>query len=259
MRLNQFLAAAGLGSRRACETLIREGRVTINGHTVQELATRVSPDDCVKVGQRRVRHAPAQTIVLHKPRGVITTCDDPQARRTVLDLVPSNLGRLYPVGRLDRESEGLVLLTNDGALAQRLTHPSYEVEKEYEVTLDKPFDLTLKPKLLRGFMIEGGRATMHRVHFYGKTRAAVVLRQGIKRQIRLMFFALGYEVTRLRRVRLGPVVLDGLPLGSWRPLTRGELRDLADPRQPTIGTGGMGSTAVLAGTAGTAGTAGAAG
>lgn len=226
MRLNQFLAAAGLGSRRACEKLILDGRVTINGHTVTELATRVADSDCVKVGQRRVHHAPKQTLILHKPRGVITTCDDPGARRTVLDLVPAHLGRLFPVGRLDRESEGLLLLTNDGALAQRLTHPSYEVEKEYEVTLNQPFDLQLKPKLLRGFIIEGGRARMERLHFTGKTHATVVLRQGIKRQIRLMFYELGYEVVRLRRVRLGGLRLAGLPVGAWRPLTHQEITAL---------------------------------
>lgn len=226
MRLNQFLAAAGLGSRRACEAIILEGRVTINGHPVTELATRVEPTDCVKVGQRIIKHAPAQTIALHKPRGIITTCQDPQGRRTVLDLLPPHFGRVFPVGRLDQDSEGLLLLTNDGPLAQRLTHPSFEVEKEYEVTLDKPFDLALKPKLLRGFHIEGGRAQMHQVYFSGKTHATVVLRQGLKRQIRLMFYELGYEVTRLRRVRLGPVELGKLPVGHWRPLTRTELKTL---------------------------------
>lgn len=226
MRLNQFLASGGMGSRRDCDEIIRSGRVTINGVAVAGLGVRVQHADVVKVGNRVIRPQQTVTIALNKPRGVLTTCDDPGKRKTVLDLVPPGLGRLFPVGRLDMESEGLLLLTNDGALAQILSHPSHGVEKEYTVTLATPFDLANKPKLLRGFQIEGGRARMEAVHFHSAYAANVILKQGIKRQIRLMFHELGCEVKRLKRVRIGTVKLGSLSVGAWRPLAPVELAAL---------------------------------
>jgi 23S rRNA pseudouridine2605 synthase len=219
MRLNRFLATGGYGSRRACEALIREGRVSINGHFTRDLATIVQPGDDVRVaGKPPPRFAPPVYIVLNKPKGVLSTRSDERQRSTVFDFVPSHFGRLFHVGRLDKESEGLILLTNDGALAQRLTHPRHHVEKQYEVLLDKPFEARHAERLVAGFRIEGGRAKAERVEIVAPTLVRIVLRQGIKRQVRLMFFKLGYELERLRRTRIGGLELGTLKSGEWRML-----------------------------------------
>jgi 23S rRNA pseudouridine2605 synthase len=224
MRLNRFLAAAGFGSRRACEALIRDGKISINGHFVQDLATIVKPGDDVRVaGKPPPRPARAAYLLLHKPKGVICTRSDERKRTTIFDFVPSHFGRLFHVGRLDKDSEGLMLLTNDGALAHHLTHPAHEVEKEYEVLLDKPFDAEKLPRLLRGIVIESGRARAERVRIVGPALVKVVLRQGLKRQIRLMFLKLGYEVKRLVRTRIGPLTLGTLQPGQWRVLDQREV------------------------------------
>lgn len=227
MRLNRFLAAAGFGSRRACEALILEGKVAINGHYIRELATSVLPDDDVRVAGRPARAAIPVYILLSKPRGYVCTRSDERGRKTIFDLLPPHYHRLFHVGRLDMESEGLLLLTNDGDLSQRLTHPAHEIEKDYEVLLDKPFDPEHAPKMVRGFMIEGGRARMERIHIIAPKHLKVVLRQGIKRQIRLMFYQLGYEVKRLMRTRIGGVEYGGLKPGQWRPLNEKEIKLLS--------------------------------
>jgi 23S rRNA pseudouridine2605 synthase len=224
MRLNRFLAAAGFGSRRACEALIREGKISINGHFIRDLATIVKPGDDVRVaGKPPPRPAPPAYILLHKPKGVVCTRSDERRRATIFDLVPAHFGRLFHVGRLDKESEGLILLTNDGALSQRLTHPAHEVEKEYEVLLDRSLDAQKIPKLLRGFVIEGGRAKAERVRIVGPALVNVVLQQGLKRQIRLMFLKVGYEVKRLIRTRIGGLTLGKLEPGQWRVLDKREV------------------------------------
>ena len=224
MRLNRFLAAAGFGSRRACEELIKDGKISINGHFIRNLATIVQPGDDVRVaGKPPPRPSPPVYILLHKPKGIVCTRSDERKRWTVFDLVPAHFGRLFHVGRLDKDSEGLILLTNDGALSQRLTHPGHEVEKEYEVLLDRPFDAQHTPRLLRGFMIEAGRAKAERIQVVGPTLVKVTLRQGIKRQIRLMFFKIGYEVRRLRRTRIGRLDLGALEPGQWRMLSAREV------------------------------------
>jgi 23S rRNA pseudouridine2605 synthase len=164
--------------------------------------------------------------MLHKPAGFVSTRRDPHARDTVFDLLPQKLARLFNVGRLDAQTEGLLLLTNDGELAQRLTHPRYKVDKEYEVTLDRPWDSALAPKLLRGIFLDGQRAKVAQLHPVSPTRLRVVLQQGINRQIRRMFEAVGYRVKHLVRVRLGNLRLADLPRGHWRPLTKRELRSL---------------------------------
>ncbi len=227
VRLNRYLAGVGLGSRRACEKLIEDRRVSINGRTVDDLATRVEPDDRVRLDGRDIGLRPPAYLALHKPRGILTTCADPSGRDTVLDLLPKHLGRLFPVGRLDKDSEGLLLLTNDGALAQVITHPSHSVEKEYEVHLDRPFDPAIIHDLLEGFYIEGGKARMQSVYRLANRKIKVILKQGIKRQIRLMLQRKGYEVLRLKRIRVGAIRLGNLRIGEWRHLDKSELRAMS--------------------------------
>src|SRR5438128_7784330 len=226
MRINRFLAAAGVGSRRHCDELIATGRITINGKTCTDFSAQPGGRDHVKVNGKLVHVAPPLTIMLHKPAGFVSTRKDPHVRDTVFDLLPAKLARLFNVGRLDAQTEGLLLLTNDGELAQRLTHPRYKVDKEYEVTLDRPWDSALAPKLLRGIFLDGQRAKLGQLHSVSPTRLRVVLQQGINRQIRRMFEAVGYRVKHLVRVRLGNLRLADLPRGHWRPLTKRELRSL---------------------------------
>jgi len=226
MRLNRFLASAGLGSRRSVEEIIQSGRVRINGRVIDDLATQVGPEDSVKVGSRVLQVQQTLHAVLHKPRGFLCTADDERDRRTIFELLPEKWPRVFHVGRLDRDSEGLMLVTNDGDLALRLTHPSFHVEKEYEVGLDKTFEPAHREKLLRGFHIPGGRAKAEQVGEIKPQLIRVVLRQGLKRQIRLMFYELGYEVVHLKRVRIGAIKLGHLRPGEWRLLTPKELTQL---------------------------------
>ena len=223
MRLNRFLAAAGLGSRRHCDELIAAGRVTINGNTSTDFSAEPNPRDHVKVNGKLVHVAPPLTIMLHKPAGFVSTRRDPRARDTIFDLLPAKFSRLFNIGRLDAQTEGLLLLTNDGDLAQRLTHPRYEIEKEYEVILDRPWDPGLTSKLLRGIFLDGQRARIAQLHSISPVHLRVVLAQGINRQIRRMFEAIGYRVKRLVRIRIGPVRLGDLPRGHWRALRKREL------------------------------------
>ena len=227
MRLNRFLASAGLGSRRSVEQLITDGRVRINGCVVTDLSTQVAPTDAVKVGSRIVRTERPMHAVLMKPRGFVCSADDERGRRTIFELLPANWPRVFHVGRLDMESEGLLIVTNDGDLSLALTHPRHRVEKEYEVLLDGTFDPAHREKLLRGFSIMGGRAKMERIEILDDPRhLRLVLLQGIKRQIRLMLYELGYEVERLVRVRIGPVRIERMRPGDWRLLTPKEVSAL---------------------------------
>ena len=226
MRLNRFLAAAGIGSRRKCDELIATGRVTINGRVCTNFSAQPDERDHVKVDGKLVHLERTMTIALHKPAGFVSTRSDPNARDTIFDLLPPKFPRLFNVGRLDAQSEGLLLLTNDGDLAQQLTHPRFKIEKEYEVTLDRQWESVHAPKLLRGIFLEGQRAQMARIRSIRQTRLRVVLRQGINQQIRRMFFAVGYEVKRLVRVRIGNLRLGDLPRGQWRILSKSELDGL---------------------------------
>jgi 23S rRNA pseudouridine2605 synthase len=223
MRLNRFLAAAGVGSRRHCDELIAAGRVTINGKPCANFSAQPGARDHVKVDGKLVRVDQPLYIMLHKPPGFVSTKKDPHARDTIFDLLPAKFLRLFNVGRLDAQSEGLLLLTNDGSLAQRLTHPRYKIDKEYEVMLDRPWDPAFAPKLLRGVFLDRERAQIARLYSLTPTRLRVVLRQGINRQIRRMFYEVGYEVKRLVRIRIGNLRLGDLPRGDWRALTKREL------------------------------------
>ena len=204
----------------------------INGHRIENLATLVAAGDDVRVKGRPVHAAPLVTLLLNKPRGYVVTRSDEKGRRTVYDLLDEGHANLFHVGRLDKESEGILLMTNDGALAQKLLHPSHGVEKEYEVEIDKAFDPELTAKLLRGVHIEGGRGRFESVRIVGPKILRVVLKQGIKRQIRLMLYRLGYEVERLRRIRMGQLSDFKLPPGAWRPLSVKELDLLAKAAKP---------------------------
>ncbi|MDQ6622576.1 MAG: rRNA pseudouridine synthase [Verrucomicrobiota bacterium] len=226
MRLNRFLAAAGVGSRRHCDELIAAGRVTVNGRVCTDFSYQPNESDHVKVGSKMVRAEQRLDIMLHKPAGFVSTRSDPNARNTIFDLLPAHFPRLFNVGRLDAQSEGLLILTNNGELAQHLTHPRFKIEKEYEVTLDKPWDVELAAKLLRGVFLDGHRARLERIHQTSPVKLRVILRQGINRQIRRMFYEVGFEVKRLVRSRIGNLRLGDLPRGHWRPLTKAELHSL---------------------------------
>jgi len=226
MRLNRFLAAAGVGSRRNCDELIAAGRVTINGKVCTDFSRQPAARDHVKVDGRLLHLDPPLTILLHKPAGFVSTRKDAHARDTIFNLLPQKFSKLFNVGRLDTQTEGLLFLTNDGEFAQQLTHPRHKIDKEYEVTLDRQWDQALAPKLCKGIFLDGKRARIEWFHCVTPTHLRVVLRQGINRQIRRMFESLGYKVKRLIRTRIGNLRLDDLPRGHWRVLNRHEVESL---------------------------------
>ena len=240
VRLQKVLAQAGVASRRAAERMIREGRVTVNGVVVTELGTRARPGtDRIAVDGRDVGcREHLVYLVLNKPAGYLSTARDTHGRPTVLDLVASR-ERLYPVGRLDADSEGLLLLTNDGSLAYAVTHPGHEVEKEYQVLVRGEPSRETIAHLRRGVEIEGGRSTPAEVAVlgpgHGGTWLRMTLREGRKRQIRRMSEAVGHPVIHLRRVRIGPVHLADLPPGRCRELSPTEVRALKGEDEAGLG------------------------
>ena len=241
MRLNRYLAACGLGSRRSCEQLVADGRVFVNGDEVRELATQVGEGDVVMVDGRKVKATVETTVILNKPPGFLCTrhdeLEDPRReagiRETVYALLPPHLQSLHYVGRLDKDSEGLLILTNSGELTEKLTHPRFGVEKEYLVALDRVFrGEDDREQLLKGMMIEGGFAKAAAVEVVEPRVVALTLTQGLKRQIRLMFEAIGYRVQRLQRVRIGAFTAPDLKSGRWRLLTAAETRTLLARHTP---------------------------
>lgn len=238
MRLNRYLSLCGLGSRRGCEALISEGQVSINGSFSRSLGTQVEDDDEVRVNGKIVRPSKGIVLALNKPKGYVCTRGDTHDRLTIYDLLPSKFQALHHVGRLDKDSEGLLLMTNRGDLSHRLMHPSEGVEKEYEVVVDKAYDPeSLFPKLVKGLMTPEGYAKVERVWSAGSEyRMNLVLKQGLKRQIRHMLYFLGFEVERLIRVRIGWLPIKGLAKGSWKELTEPEVeRFFADFKAPAVG------------------------
>lgn len=229
-RVQKVLAAAGIGSRRACEELIAAGRVAVDGEVVSLGAKADPTENVVTLDGERIHTNPQLVyFLLNKPPGVVTTVADPQGRPTVMDLVPAN-PRVYPVGRLDRETEGLLLLTNDGELANRLAHPRYEVEKTYVAQIrGAPRKRALR-ELLDGVELEDGVARARSVRELGsagdRTLLEVVLAEGRKREVRRMLAAVGIPLDRLARVKLGPLPLGDIAPGKFRPLNSAEVREL---------------------------------
>ncbi|MBI2955360.1 MAG: rRNA pseudouridine synthase [Chloroflexi bacterium] len=229
-RLHKALAQAGVASRRASEEMIRQGRVAVNGRVVVELGTKVGPEDVITVDGRPIKPQTRKVyLMLNKPMGYVTTASDEFDRPTVMALVASQV-RLFPVGRLDVDSEGLLLLTNDGDLAYRLTHPRFGVEKEYLALVDgNPTEKELE-KLRQGVMLDDRKTAPAIVERLKKgpegTWLRLIIHEGRKRQIRRMLVSVGYNVSRLIRVRVGPLRLGDLPSGQSRPLTREEIASI---------------------------------
>ena len=229
-RLQRALARAGLGSRRSSEELIREGRVTVNDR-VATLGDKVdTATDVVRVDGSRVPLAPGLVyLAFHKPAGVVTTARDPQGRVDLRAFVPEGV-RVFSVGRLDRDSEGLLLLTNDGDLGYRLTHPRYGVEKEYLAEVQGDPSERVLSRLVRGVRLDDGVARARSVRVAGRTKGRgavrIVMTEGRKREVRRMLAAVGLPVERLVRTRVGPVRLGKVPPGEVRPLTTDEVREL---------------------------------
>ncbi len=231
MRLNAYLARAGVASRRAADQLIKDGRVVVNGEPGQ-LNTFVGKHDVVELDGRRLAPQRLAYVLLHKPAGVVTTARDPQRRRTVVDLVEHE-SRVVPVGRLDADTTGALLLTNDGELAHRLAHPRYEVEKIYEAEIEgKPSDEALA-RLAEGVELDDGRSAPARVRRLGPSRIELTIHEGRKHQVKRMLETVGHPVRRLHRSRYAGLSVDGLDPGAWRELSDDEvvaLRRLAANR-----------------------------
>lgn len=230
MRLNKFLAACGIASRRDCDKLIAEGKVCVNGKAAV-LGVDVSDSDCVTVDGRQVTLKKNEYYLLNKPKGYLSTVSDEKGRKTVLDLMPDTVGRIYPVGRLDYDSEGLLILTTDGELAQRLTHPSNEVPKTYLVKIEGTLKESDLNPLRSGIEIEGGYVTKKcKAHIVETnkqyTKIHMTITEGKNREIRKMFAAIGREVVLLKRIKVGELTLRGLDRGSWRKLSRQEVEYL---------------------------------
>jgi 23S rRNA pseudouridine2605 synthase len=227
-RLQKILSQAGVASRRASEQLILTGRVAVNGTTVRELGTKADPArDDIRVDGRRVKVVERHRyVLLNKPRGYVTTRADPEQRPTVMDLLGGIREYVYPVGRLDVDSEGLLLLTNDGDLAARLIHPRHGVARVYEVQLLGEPDRHDLERLSRGVTVDGRRTAPAQIARIGPSRLRITIREGRNRQIRKMCGAVGYRVTALRRVAIGPIRDSQLRPGQWRELSEDEVRKL---------------------------------
>lgn len=232
-RLQKVLAQAGVASRRKCEEYIEAGRVQVNDQTVTTLGFKVDPSvDVIKVDGRIVGREPKVYFAFNKPKGVITSVEDKEGRTVVTDYLKGVKERVYPVGRLDYDSEGLLLLTNDGELAHLLTHPRHHVPKTYHVTVKGVPHGSLLDKLREGIELEDGKTAPADVEYVdidpdkNTTVLSITIYEGRNRQVRRMFEAIRYPVVRLKRVRFGPLALGGLPRGKYRRLTAEEVNEL---------------------------------
>ncbi len=242
-RLQKLIARAGIASRRAAEELIREGRVVVNGHVITELGFKADPErDTITVAGRPLKlpTGPATVVLLHKPKGFVTSRHDPEGRPTVMQLLPKRYAHLHPVGRLDYDTAGALLLTNDGELTQLLTHPSHGVDKVYQARVRGHVDLAAIKRLESGVHLEDGKTSPCKVRVRAETEknslVEITLREGRNRQVRRMLEAVGHPVLALRRVRFANCDLKGLPSGAHRVLLPGEVHQLrklaeASPQQ----------------------------
>ena len=225
IRLNKYLSLCGLGSRRKCDQYIEEGEISINGKVVQDFSYRVQECDTVKYKNRVVEPEETTYVIFNKPQGVITTLDDPQNRKNVGDYF-KKLPYIKPVGRLDKDTTGVLLLTNDGDLLYKLTHPKYQIPKKYVVTLDSQVSGKIKNKIAQGVILENGeiaRGQIIRVKSKAHSIVTMILREGKKREIRRMFAAIGYGVLELDRVSFATLTYHGLQRGEWRYLKEKEI------------------------------------
>lgn len=227
IRISRALALAGVAARRKCEAHVLAGEVAVNGEVVKDLGRQVDPaKDRITFHGKPVAAEQKIYYLLHKPAGYTTTASDPHAEKTVFELLPKLPARVFPVGRLDRDSTGLLLFTNDGELANRLTHPRYEVGKVYEAKLDRLLEPTALSRLKQGVQLEDGLARPERVELQAPGVVRLLLREGKKREVRRLFEALGYRVQALCRTSFGPLRLGRLAPGKGRLLTPEEVRSL---------------------------------
>ncbi|HCX64447.1 MAG TPA: rRNA pseudouridine synthase [Eubacteriaceae bacterium] len=231
MRLQKYLAHCGVASRRKSEEYIKAGKVRVNGRKVTDMGVIIDPEkDLVEFQGKKIEKKEQKIyIMLHKPKGIISSVDDERKRKTVVDLIDQK-ERLYPVGRLDYDSEGLILLTNDGSFAYRLTHPKHEIKKTYKIKISGKLKEEDRRQFERGVDYEGERYRAEQVWINGEDKSAshltVVLKEGKNRHIRKMFAAKGYKVERLKRVAIGSLQLGSLPGGAWRYLEEEEIKQL---------------------------------
>jgi 23S rRNA pseudouridine2605 synthase len=230
VRINRFLGMCGVASRRKAEDLVREGKVSVNGRVVTDLATRINPErDKVFVNGKQIARVHDYVyLVMNKPRDTITTLHDERGRTTVLSLLRTR-DRVFPVGRLDRNTTGVLLFTNDGEFAHRLMHPRYEIPKSYRVTCDKPVSHEHLRQLRKGVMLDDGQTAPAEVVVAPRSKGkelGVIIREGRNRQVHRMFETLGYEVRKLDRVAYGPITKEGIARGGTRKLTHRELKHL---------------------------------
>lgn len=239
-RLQKVLAHAGVASRRKCEELILQGKVEVNDQVVTTLGVKVDPDvDVIKVNGRPIRKEQKVYIVLHKPKGVITSVKDPKGRRVVTDYLKGIKERVYPVGRLDYDTEGLLLLTNDGEFANLLMHPSHHVPRTYHAYVKGVPHGDVLDKLREGIMLDDGITMPAEVEYYdvapGESSSiiSITIYEGRNRQVRRMFDKVGYPVYRLKRIQFGTLFLQGLPRGKYRLLSAQEVKELRDAAHKT--------------------------
>ena len=230
VRLNKFIADAGICSRRRADDLIRSGKVRVNGKVVTDMGVKINPaGDTVFVNEMQaVRLDESVYIVFNKPKDCITTSSDERARTTVMDYVRLK-ERVYPVGRLDRNTTGVLLLTNDGEFANRLMHPKLEIKKTYNVTLDRPLEVEDADRLVKGVRLSEGVTSPAEVYYLPggrKKEIGIVIHEGRNRQVHRMFESLGYDIRKLDRAAYADITYEGLPRGRWRNLTKAELRKL---------------------------------